>query len=261
MSAPTYLSELNGHDRDKHIVFEEIGHKYTIKNEGGYTSVTTLIAKMFEHFDAQKIVDKMFENPEKMSDPRNKYFGMSKSDIIKMWAENGKNASELGTKMHNNIEKYHNKLDVVDDSVEYGYFKRFLADFPDLNSRPYRTEWCVYDEELKICGSIDMIYKNEDNSLTIYDWKRVNEIKYEPFGKKCCLVPGLEHIPDTNFFHYQIQLQIYRYLLEKNYGHKVTDLYLVIMHPDNSNYERLRVPMYDEDVTLILDWWSKQDKH
>lgn len=250
---PTFLSELNGHPRDKLIFFEEEGHKYTIDGQQDYVSVTTLIAKLFEHFDANKIIDNMFKNPIKMADPKNKYFGMSKQDILNLWSENGKKASELGTKMHNNIEKYFNNVDVVDDSVEYGYFNNFLKDFPDLVAK--RTEWCVFSKDHKICGSIDMVFQNTDGTISIYDWKRVKEISYEPFGNKKCLVPGLENIPDTSFYHYQIQLSLYKFLLEKYYDLKVRDLHLVVMHPDASNYERIPVPMMDEEIEIIMDWW------
>ena len=30
----------------------------------------------------------------------------------------------------------------------------------------------IWDTELKFAGSIDMIYRNPDGSLDIYDWKR-----------------------------------------------------------------------------------------
>ena len=48
---------------------------------------------------------------------------------------------------------------VVDnDSVEYSYFKEFREDFSHL--KPFRTEWMVWDEGLKLAGSIDMIFEN-----------------------------------------------------------------------------------------------------
>jgi len=258
-SSPTYLAELNAHPRDKFIEFEELGHKYTINGEEGYTSVTTLIAKIFEHFDADKIINKMFENPIKMADPKNKYFGMSKQDIKDAWAANGKDASEKGTAMHNNIEKYYNGIEVKDESIEYGYFKNFSADFPNLKA--YRTEQCVYSEKHKICGSIDMQFWNqEDGTIDIYDWKRAKSIEYEPFQNKACLVPGLEHVADTNFWHYALQTNIYKFLLEANYGHKIKDLYLVICHPDAKNYQRLQCPIMDDEIAIIMEWWSKRNE-
>jgi ATP-dependent exoDNAse (exonuclease V) beta subunit len=251
----TYLANLNAHERDQYILFEEIGHKYTIKEKTNYTSVTTLISKMFEHFDAEKIVSKMLMNKKKMSDPSNKYFGMSREGILEMWANNGKNASEKGTAMHANIENYYNNIESDDGSIEYEYFKRFVEDNPDLKA--YRTEWCVYDEDEKVCGSIDMIFENPDGTLQICDWKRVKNIEYDGFNDKCSPVYELRHVPDTNFHHYSIQLNIYKYLLEKNYNKKVSNLFLVVLHPDNACYNRIEVPVLDYEVSTLLNWWRK----
>ena len=44
-------------------------------------------------------------------------------------------------------------------------FQALAEGYPDLkantNMLPYRTEMIVWDKELKICGSIDMLYENE----------------------------------------------------------------------------------------------------
>ena len=40
---------------------------------------------------------------------------------------------------------------------------------------------------------------------------------------------------EYQFWHYSLQLNTYKALLEKNYGVKVGDLYLVCLHPDNKN--------------------------
>ena len=47
------------------------------------------------------------------------------------------------------------------------------------DKEPYRTEWMVWDDELKFAGSIDMIYRNPDGTLDIYDWKRSVGIKMD----------------------------------------------------------------------------------
>jgi ATP-dependent exoDNAse (exonuclease V) beta subunit len=251
---PTFLANLNPHEKDQYISFQEEGHKYTIHGEGGYTSITTLIAKLFEHFDANKIVDKMMTG-KNILNPSNKYYGMSKQNILDLWDANGKEASEKGTQMHYLIEQYYNNINADDGSIEYEYFKKYLLDFPDL--KPYRTEWTVFYSKYKLCGSIDMIYENPDGTLQISDWKRVKSIEYEAFNDKRGIIPCLAHMQDTNFWHYCLQLNLYKTILEKQYDKKVTALYLICLHPDNANksYERLAVPILDEDVTNILDWW------
>ena len=79
--------------------------------------------------------------------------------------------------MYYDIECYYNNCPNENTSIEYQYFEKFLKDYPDLNKRPYRTEWTVFHEEWKLAGSIDMIFENEDGTLQIYDWKRCKDIK------------------------------------------------------------------------------------
>ena len=58
--------------------------------------------------------------------------------------------------MHYDIECFYNNMDVKNDSVEYGYFNTFYNDYKELEA--HRTEWMIYDKELKLAGSIDMIF-------------------------------------------------------------------------------------------------------
>jgi hypothetical protein len=78
-----------------------------------------------------------------------------------------------------------------------------------------------------------MVYENTDGSLMIYDWKRAKEISkttgFKKYGKTECI----NHLPDTNFWHYSLQLNTYKAILESKYDKKITDLYLVRLHPDN----------------------------
>jgi len=135
-------------------------------------------------------------------------------------------------------------MNVENDSIEFSYFTNFEKDIGS-KLKPYRTEWMVFHEELKIAGSIDMIYENDDGTLLIYDWKRCKEIvKTNGFGKwgnKECI----EHLPDSNYWHYCLQLNTYKAILEEKYGKKVGDLYLVCLHPNNKNGDYLRIKVVD----------------
>ena len=120
--------------------------------------------------------------------------------------------------------------------------------------KPYRTEWMVYYEEMKLSGSIDMIFENEDGSLQIYDWKRCQEIKHEAVFGKYASTSCISHLPDTNFWHYSLQLNMYKTIIEEKYGKKVTELYLVCFHPENAykTYDRILVPMLETEMENLL---------
>lgn len=247
-----YLATKNAHIRDKDISFEEGPHIYTVKGDrGGYTSVTTWNHHHFADFDADGIIDKMMKS-KNWTNPSYKYYGMTREQIKKAWDDNRDAAACAGTQMHNNIECYYNGMDVTDDSPEFEFFKNFERDYNHLV--PYRTEWMVYYEELKLSGSIDMVFENPDGTLQIYDWKRCQEIKHEAEFGKYAKTTCISHLPDTNFWHYALQLNVYKAILEHKYGKKVTALYLVCMHPENKykNYQRIEVPFLEKEMNDLI---------
>lgn len=252
--ATKLLKDINPHVRDAYIKFQEKGHIYYVNREKGYKSVTTIVHNAFEKFNADKVIKNMMNSPKW---PESKYFGMTKEEIKKSWRTNTTGAANMGTEMHAMFEYYYNKInqDKIDkhkDTLEYKYFMNFINDHEELV--PYRTEWNVYHEDFKLAGSIDMLYINADGTISIYDWKRCKKIeKYNNFNKKC-IVEGLHHIPDTNYWHYSLQLNIYKYILESKYDLKVKDLHLVVIHPDNEgeNYEKIKLPIIKKKEIEIL---------
>ena len=176
MNLPDFLENENKHERDTHITFDEGPHIYTIDGDSSFTSVTTWNHSHFPHFNADKIIDRMFNSKNWA---QNKYFGMTRDEIKKQWDDNRDKAASDGTKMHYDIECFYNNIDNENNSVEYGYFWDFYNDFNYL--KPYRTEWMVWDKELKLAGSIDMTFENKDGTIEIYDWKRSKEIKKDNY--------------------------------------------------------------------------------
>ena len=252
-SAPTYLENLNKHERDSHISFDEGPHIYTIDGDSNFTSVTKWNHSHFPHFNADKIIKKMMKS-NKWTE--NKYYGMSAYEIKALWKKNGKEASEAGTKMHYDIECFYNKQPIQNDSIEFKYFMDFHKATVDF--KPYRTEWMVYDEELKMAGSIDMTFENEDGSIDIYDWKRSKEMKktnaWESATTEC-----INFMPNANFWHYSLQLNTYKAILEKNYGKKIRYMYLVRLHPNNPNksYILYKVPNLCDSIKELFELRKK----
>ena len=261
----TYLEKLNPHPRDKRITFDEPTHIYTIETidkpsghkiyDSGFTSVTTWNHSHFGEFNSEKAITLMMSSKKW---PENKYYGMTSQQIKDAWKQNGDKASRAGTLMHNDIECYYNNVDVSNDSIEYKYFQDFektrtqLGGFGE-NLIPYRTEWMVFDEQLRLSGSIDMIYEDKDDgTLQIYDWKRCKEIKKTNFWKNSH-TECINHLPDSNYWHYSLQLNTYKAILERNYGKKVTDLYLVVLHPDNNTYKRIKVPILKQEIDDLFE--------
>lgn len=257
------LTSIHRHPRDAHIAFDEPTHKYYVNGScQGNISCTGFIHEFFGHFDAKAIITKMKRGPKWAT---SKYYGKTDEEIMKEWSDNGKEASSAGTAMHFAIEQFmHGAMDEikpeVKDTLEWKYFMKFWEECGhDLE--PYRSEWEVFTDSLepvaserkiKLCGSIDMVYRRKsDGKFVIYDWKRSKEIKSDnPFGSG---LPPLEHLPDTNYWHYTMQLNVYKWMLEKYYGLEVADLYLVILHPDQPSYRRMRLNIMTDEVEDMIE--------
>jgi len=245
-----YLSKINSHERDQNILFDEEPHIYTVKGNSNYTSVTTWNHSHFPKFDSNKIIDNMMKSSKW---PQNKYYGKTKQQILDIWEENKNNAATAGTKLHYDIECYYNNQPNINDSIEYKYFENFIKDYEHL--KPYRTEWMVYSEELLLAGSIDMVFEKENGNLMIYDWKRCKDIKKFNSFNVCAINPIICDIPDTNYWHYCLQLNTYKAILEKYYDKIVDDLYLVCLHPENinNNYLRIKVVNLQNQINELFE--------
>jgi hypothetical protein len=268
------LAVVNKRPRDDRIQFEEETHTYTIDGErAGWTSCTGFLHNFFGHFDADATIAKMMASPKWFA---SKYYGMTADAIKKQWSDKGAASSAAGTRMHLDIEHFYNALPAawvqakgkhVND-VETGLLCMREADswdpaagaewdyFCDYQRRhgyqfePFRTEWLVFDEEHKVAGSIDMVYMKPDGTLAIYDWKRIEELKTE--NRFQSGLGPVEHLPDTNYWHYSLQLNVYRYILQKHYGYVVSELALVVLHPNNSSWRVAKLNFMDDEVASMM---------
>lgn len=268
------LRQAHAHPRDARIHFHAGPHVYTVDNhdapsESEYTSVTTWVHSHFPVFDSDAVIDKMMASPYwPKGEKYRKYAGKTKDEIKAEWDANRDSAAQAGTRMHAAIESYYNDhadnnadplaiAGVSDDTrTEIEYFKRFHTTFRSV-LRPYRTEWTVFHEELRLSGTIDMLFENLDpatgkptGTFAIYDWKRCKEIVQNNAFNKWALTPGMDTVPDTNYWHYSLQLNLYKLILTEKYGIRVSGMYIVCLHPQNANFDYLRFEMRDMQPLL-----------
>jgi hypothetical protein len=210
---------------------------------------------------------------------------MTDEEIKKMWTTGGAEASGFGEKMHASFELFMNNsrlsypythrdllLDYVAQyhagkinltepdspysTVEWKYFLNYMNDNPTM--LPYRTEWRIYDEDLKLAGSIDMMYKLGDGTYGIFDWKITKEMILTPKYKKYATTDCISHFYDTNYWHYVLQLNTYRRILARKYGLHITHLILVRIHKNATNYELFPLPLIDKEMDGLVELRLKQ---
>ena len=272
------------YEQDQYIDFEPEGHIYFYRREGEKEErsegekegrreggkerrllpVSSLIAYFFEHFDAQAAAQRQWER-----------YGTPIEESLAKWERIGKLASEVGTFVHEQTENYFR-----DGTFETGYDfeyggvvehitvekeKQFFLHFiEDFKIRPYRQEWPVYDLDLNIAGTIDMVCREADGEFTIYDWKRstkVVNVLGQPIVEAFCGRTGFNGIslPDTPYYHYCMQQNLYRYMLESHYGIRIKAMNLVVLCPDYPTYFVVPVPKMDEVIGQIISACHEKD--
>lgn len=235
----------NKHPRDSRIRFYPEPHIYTIDKTPA-PSASTIISKFFPEFDAYTAASRL--------NPNHELYGRDIEDIVDIWDERGKSAANKGTFLHEQIENFYLEQE-YERTEEFHLFESFVNENRHIN--PYRTEWRIFDEHYHIAGTVDLISKN-GNGFEMYDWKRskkvVNSYTGEPIKDNQWQsgVGNLSDIADTSYNRYCLQQSLYKYILERNYGLKVSKMYLIVLYPDYDRYYKVEVPYLQDKAEYIL---------
>ena len=240
---------------DNRLGFEPKEHIYVLDGVIRLKAVSDIIAHFFRPFN-------ILEQSERYAYK----YGMSQPEVIEMWDAKGVESRDVGTFLHEQIENYLkgekvtldyrfvydgeivNYKKTVSIEKEFDYFLDFMR---DSGVKPFRSEWRIFDEKNKIAGTIDMICRN-GSQFDIYDWKR--STKASPSAAVWQHgTNGLEHIPDISFYKYALQQNLYKYILESNYGVKINKMHLVVLHSEYGRYVKYEVPRMDKEVSIILN--------
>jgi hypothetical protein len=245
--------------RDSRIVFEEEAHRYYIDGRvRAPRSVTQLVHECAQEFNAPVAIAAM-RRGRNWSRRRVEFLRpdgeeMTEEEIAAKWAENGRVQSSRGTLMHFQIEQFLNDAVIEQPhSPEFAMFLRFREDFMLARGlKPLRTELSLFHCGLRMAGQVDLIARDcETGRLVILDWKRSKEIKFKnPYQK---LKPPLDHLDDCNYNLYCLQLNIYRYMLQTEYGEPVSGMYLAVFHPNEVGPLCVEVPRLDREVNLLVE--------
>ena len=236
------LSRLNPHPRDHRLEYDDNGHKYTVDGHTPHISCTTFTSSFFGPFDRDEAIANIMKCDKYTNDPTYKYYLKPSDEIKNMW----KATSTDGTDLHGDIEKFLNGEKVVNTSKEYGFFQSFHKNHPE--TKAYRTEWKIFCETVKISGAVDAVYINDDGTFTLYDWKR----SPVDWGKWKYALEPLQHLHDNKFNKYGLQLNLYRHILERHYGIRIKDMFIIELHPDNDCYKEIEIPRMEKEMEDIL---------
>ena len=121
-----------------------------------------------------------------------------------------------------------------------------------MGFHPFRTEVCLYHVGLCVAGQLDALFKSEmDGRFALVDWKRCKSIVFTNDFRT--MRPPLDNLADCNGSLYTLQLNVYRYILESEYGCHIGDnMFLGVCHPDLPKPRLIRVPRLQDEVDLVV---------
>ena len=205
------------------IIFNAEDHSYkSIDSDENinWISVTTLISKFKNPFNAEKVAKKVSKKKN------SKWFGIDPVEIQKIWNNESLRAMTLGTFYHDqrerdicsfsSIEREGFTIPVFVPKGEEDGIK--IAPHQRLDPGVY-PEHMVYLKSAGICGQADLV-EVVDGKVNIIDYKTNKEIKTKSFknweGISERMSTPLSHLDDCNFNHYALQLSIYMYIIIKH---------------------------------------------
>lgn len=255
------------------IVLRDPEHKYTItdtttgdefEHGGKLLSVSGLIETLFPVFDPKEAVGRMSNASKKT-----RYPGLSDEEIIAAWRENGKRASDLGTRMHTILEGlvlnptgvataksgFMHENEIVITAAHYNEIRTRII---DMGLYAVRTEGSIFDDVLRLTGTYDTLaYNIRTGKYVLIDWKRRSPDKntaiYD-YG-----IPGTptEKLPKCDTTHDILQLNLYRWYIQRNLHIVISEMFIGIAHPLLTSTAFVSVPIDDRIVEDILTFRLK----
>ena len=226
-------------------------------------SVTGLVHRFAQDFDADNAISKMMASSRW---PRPEYarkvaedgllHPLSPEEIKQLWRRNAREAATRGTRMHLQIEVLLNGGSAQGDCWELRLFARFLREYP-LPLIAFRTEWCIFAEEEKLAGCIDFVAKCSTREVILFDWKRTKQLRNKYSNPWASMRHPLSHLADSAGVHYRLQLNLYKFILEKYYDLKVRAMHVVCLHPDNCDHG----PLLDTVPDMLVEAKATLDTH
>ena len=251
------LAQDHKHINDERITFDEANHDYFVDGKKIKFSVTEIIDRHFPKFDKEYWAERKAK--EKLDQDHIDYDTEILESVIKQilesWEQKRIDAASKGTILHEKIEDFYNSKFHDYYPPEFEYFKNFHNKYKRL--KPYRTEWRIFDHNLSLAGTVDMVYEKENGELFIFDWKRTSKLvdhnnlpilKDFNYGYS-----GLSHVADNTFNRYALQQNVYKCIIEKYYQRKISSMNLLILHPNYDDFVHLKLPEMKKEAVFLID--------
>ena len=121
---------------------------------------------------------------------------------------------------------------------EYLITKKHVDNFIRISKNkliPVKTELVIYDKESMIAGMLDLLFYNvKDKEFQIWDWKTNKKFTKNSDN---LLLDELGTLQASDLEKYSLQLEAYKYIIEKNTSIKLGKSFLIWVSHNNNDFE------------------------
>lgn len=222
------------------IQFDSKTHTY-IRNGEEYSSVSRIITKFKPPFP-RKAIAKAVANRD----------GVGEELILAQWHQKAMAACNRGNVIHEALELCERDGIIPEDPFLLEVVKNFAAWKAEKKGKSFPEE-IIYSDKYKVAGTVDLPMKGR-NYIDIWDYKTNAEMNNLNKNNKFYL-HGLEHIGDTKYQGYALQLSVYA-AIYMEIGFKPRNLGILWIDEYGKMHE-IFVPFLKNEALIILENYAK----
>ena len=245
------------------ITFVEKNHSYLVDGKPTNSpSVTRLLKRFKKEFDKETAATRVA-----------KRLGVTVAQVLADWQLGNLYSTTLGSMLHKYIENYYcNKRVEFEGKFEglgfdekkliaenlpklVGYFQNFYNDYSHLLC--VKNEIVLGDlDDTNVCGMSDMLcYNTQTDELEIIDYK--TNKKMEKKSKYGNLLYPFEETSEGELNEYTIQLNTYKYFVEKHTNLKIGKMRIIWFNVVNDNYRIYELDDIQPQIKQMFEEFKK----
>lgn len=226
------------------IEFDAKWHNYYVDGKK-YTSVTTILKKLFPTFDREGISYRYA-----------KKHGLLQEDVLKKWDAKGKAATLFGNRCHDYAEALFKGEDhiIAQSDKEKLYFPHINRCVEELliKYKFLEAEKIVFSPKHKLSGTIDLILEEiATDRMVILDWKSIESLNFHNDYNEYGLY-YLSHLYHCNYNHYAMQLNLYRRILKMENYYPDRDIGLGLIHFLPDGFKPYKINDMETEVDNVI---------
>jgi hypothetical protein len=245
------LAALHRFPNEHRLRFDAVEHVYYFDDVPVQRSVTALVKGYATEFDARRAAEVMLASPTWPE--RQVVYGphATVDSIVALWTRNGDVQRARGQLLHFQADQLCQGRVIEEPwSPELRQAESILATMASQGLHPCRSEVTLHHAGLRLAGQPDLLMSDGAGTLSVVDWKRIRALNYDCRFRS--FRPPLEHLPDSNFWRYALQVNVYKYMLSC-YGAAVGPMYLGVVHPELPSGRCVQVPDLEDEIAALVE--------